>query len=123
EGCAFDQLSVTVGTGEYNESVYEFIKKHEHKELDLEMHGFLIEKEAQLGLAPMRKLCINYKQWSVNEQYLSVPTWNPDDDILLDLVKRRDTLLKVEFDVQLAETIFEIFTLVVDYDRSQCVIF
>ncbi|GMT25175.1 hypothetical protein PFISCL1PPCAC_29068, partial [Pristionchus fissidentatus] len=90
----------------------------------LTMHGFLIEKETLLSLAPMRKLCIKGKYWTINEEYLLVPTWIADDDMLMNLVKRRDNLLKVNpVDVQLAKTIFDIFKLVVEYEYSQCVIF
>ncbi|GMT25186.1 hypothetical protein PFISCL1PPCAC_16483, partial [Pristionchus fissidentatus] len=124
EGCAYDRLLVNIMTSEYNESVYAFLKKQAHKELEFTMFGLFIENEALLALASMRKLVILFDFYQVKDERWVSPIWEDEIDMMLALVKKRHTILHFCLaHFRSAETIFEIFKLVADFERSQCVIF
>ncbi|GMT25180.1 hypothetical protein PFISCL1PPCAC_16477, partial [Pristionchus fissidentatus] len=118
DGCSYDRLLMTITGREYNESVCSFLNKH-NREIELTMEDFYMDSEALLALEPMRKLVIRVMFGSEE-----IPLWEDEEGTTLALVKKRHTILDVTLsEFKSSETILEIFTLVADFDRSQCVIF
>ncbi|GMT22093.1 hypothetical protein PFISCL1PPCAC_13390, partial [Pristionchus fissidentatus] len=81
------------------------------------MNSHFIWEEECLALPRMRRL-------TMRMAFCEEPIWDPEMETFLDVIKKRHTIIDATIaEIESGQDILDIVKLVVDYDRSQCVIF